>query len=288
MNPLQTIDSYRTAPVGTRKRINDAYELRLRWQQDKPRVYICSPLGAPDAAGIQQNMLAARKYCEVAEQMQSVVAKAPHAWLPEFLDDLNPTERQIGLDVGTAMLKTADAVFICGNRITTGMREEILLAKEQGIALHSFHPEVSKEIASLIGENSKHVFFYPHATSKTHILSEPPEKINLLRLDARELPVQPTSQVVQRSFEKRFSEELRILSDYKEYRNARDYGLGSILRTKDEHMLAVELKISNAAQDAGMNERSIHEHLSAYLDKPSTRRNRNQYEEDAPKQTKSR
>jgi len=288
MNPLQTIDSYRTAPVGTRKKINDAYELRLRWQQDKPRVYICSPLGAPDAAGIQQNMLAARKYCEVAEQMQSVVAKAPHAWLPEFLDDSNPAERKIGLDVGTAMLKTADAVFVCGDRISAGMKEEILQAKEQGITIHSFHPEVSKEITSLIGENSKHVFFYPCATSKTHMLSEPPEKINLLRLDARERPIQPVSPVVQRSFEKRFSEELRILSDYKDYRTARDYGLGSILRTKDEQMLAVETKISSAAQDAGMNERSIHEHISTYLDKPSTSRNRNQYEEDTPKPTRGK
>ena len=41
---LGFIDSLETAPIGTRKKINEAYEKKLAWSHDKPRAYICSPL----------------------------------------------------------------------------------------------------------------------------------------------------------------------------------------------------------------------------------------------------
>ena len=73
---LGTIDSLEAAPVGTRNMVNIAYEERLAWSFDKPRGYICSPLGAPDNSGVLQNMLAARTYSEVAERNLLLVGKA--------------------------------------------------------------------------------------------------------------------------------------------------------------------------------------------------------------------
>lgn len=282
---LANLESYKTAPLGTRQKINASYELRLRWCQDKPRVYICSPLGAEDAAGIQQNMLAARRYCDVAEQMQEVVAKAPHAWLPEFLDDHNSNERQIGLDVGIAMLESADAVFVCGDRISAGMKAEILLAKENNITIHSFHPEVSAEINLLIGQNSKHVNSRPGITQQLHILAHNPEKINGLRLDKREaLYKHPEpSPVLQKSFEKRFSEQLSLLEAHKEYYVAREAGLSVTLHNKEDRMDKIERHIINQARDTGMSEQSIQEHISAYLHKPTKPRERQETQELPPR-----
>jgi hypothetical protein len=195
------------------------------------------------------------------------------------------------MDVGMAMLESADAVFVCGERISTGMKEEILLAKEKNITIHSFHPEVSNEIDQLIGENPKHVRTSPGVTQKQHILANSPEKINGLRLDERELilPKQPISSVVQHSFERRFSQELNILNSYKDYRAARDAGTGAVLRTKDEQMLGIEYRITEAAKDAGMGELSIKEHIETYLNKHPIRKTRDLTEEpETQKHTRSR
>lgn len=282
---LSNVESYKTAPLGTRQKINEAYELRLRWSQDKPRVYICSPLSAEDAAGIRQNMMAARKYCDVAEKMQPVVAKAPHAWLPEFLDDHNTTERKIGIDVGTAMLLSADAVFVCGDRISAGMKEEILLAKEKNIAIHSFHPDVSIAIDALIGENSKHVKSRPGITQQLHVLASNPEIINGLRLDKRETKTDrpEPSPILQRSFEKRFSEELSLLDSLKGYYNAREAGLSVTLHNKEERMSMIENHIVNEARDAGMSEAAIQDHIGAYLSKSTRSPERTEDQNQAPR-----
>lgn len=282
---LAHVESYKTAPLGTRQKINEAYELRLRWCQDKPRVYICSPLGAEDAAGIRQNMLAARKYCDVAEEMQPVVAKAPHAWLPEFLDDHNTTERKIGLDVGTAMLLSADAVFVCGDRISAGMKEEILLAFDKNITIHSFHPDVSKEIDVLIGENSKHIKSRPGITQQLHVLGKDPEKINALRLDLREIKTSrpAPSPILQKSFEKRFAEELSLLDSLKPYYNAREGGLSVVLHNKEDRMSKIENHIVNEAREAGMSDQAIQDHIGAYLSKTTRTPERTENQNQAPR-----
>lgn len=54
------------------------------------RAYICSPLTAPTKAEMRQNMLRARKYMQEIKKRYGYRTYAPHAYLPELLDDHIP------------------------------------------------------------------------------------------------------------------------------------------------------------------------------------------------------
>ncbi len=99
------------------------------------KAYICSPLSAPTAEGIRRNMEAARWYMQTISQLWDCRAVAPHAYLPEFLDDRDEQERNLALSFGLAYLDTCDRLVICGNRFTKGMLGEIQHAAAQKIPI---------------------------------------------------------------------------------------------------------------------------------------------------------
>jgi len=99
----------------------------------KELVYICSPLRADTAEGVRLNMLKAREQMEVVSKIYNCRAIAPHAILPEYLDDHNPEERALGLKFGLDLLKLCKFMVVCGDVISDGMRREIEAAKELGI-----------------------------------------------------------------------------------------------------------------------------------------------------------
>ena len=99
----------------------------------KDLVYVCSPLSADTAEGVRLNMLKAREQMEVVSGIYNCRAIAPHAILPEYLDDHNPEERALGLKFGLDLLKLCKLMVVCGDVISDGMRREIEVAKELGI-----------------------------------------------------------------------------------------------------------------------------------------------------------
>ena len=99
----------------------------------KELVYICSPLGADTPEGVKQNMLRAKEQMKVVSKIYNCRAMAPHAILPEYLDDHNPEERALGLKFGLDLLKICKLMVVCGDVISDGMRREIEVAKELGI-----------------------------------------------------------------------------------------------------------------------------------------------------------
>lgn len=107
------------------------------------KAYICSPLSAPTAEGIRQNMEAARWYMRTVSQLWHCRAAAPHAYLPEFLDDTDEQERALALSFGLAYLDTCDRLVICGGRITRGMLGEILHAAARKIPIFWIREEYS-------------------------------------------------------------------------------------------------------------------------------------------------
>ena len=116
------------------------------------RAYVCSPLGATgDNAKtlIEINRLAVIRYCELAEQLFGVKAKAPHTYIPLVLDDTVPDERALALEFGIKLLKLCDCILVCGNRISNGMRNEIKTAFETGLPIFCFSPAIRNEISSL-------------------------------------------------------------------------------------------------------------------------------------------
>ena len=64
-----------------------------------------------------------------------------HLLYPQLLDDLVPEERKIGIQMGLRVLTACDELWLCGSRISTGMRCELAEAKRLGIPVK----RISKE-----------------------------------------------------------------------------------------------------------------------------------------------
>ena len=87
-------------------------------------IYVASPY----AGDIEKNTEYAKKAClDVMNQGHAFFC--PHLLYPNILDENNPSERQLGLNMGLAMLKNCDELWCYGKRISTGMRAEIEEAK---------------------------------------------------------------------------------------------------------------------------------------------------------------
>ncbi len=50
---------------------------------------------------------------------------APHVYFSQFMDDLNPEDRKKALEMNKKLLKFCDELWIFGDEITEGMKEEI-------------------------------------------------------------------------------------------------------------------------------------------------------------------
>lgn len=105
--------------------------------EEKELVYICSPLSAPTKAQIRENMSLARFYVKMVASQFRCRAIAPHSFLPEYLDDNIPEEREIGLQFGLSVLELSKAMVVCGSRISRGMLGEIRRAKELRIPVYA-------------------------------------------------------------------------------------------------------------------------------------------------------
>lgn len=86
--------------------------------------YVASPLNAPTQKGIKRNMRKARLY-ELACNMLGGRSIAVQGYVPAILDDHIPEEREMALSFGISILMKADAIILCGNRLSSGMKEEL-------------------------------------------------------------------------------------------------------------------------------------------------------------------
>ena len=91
-------------------------------------IYVASPY----AGDIEQNTAFARKACRHVMN-EGHAFFAPHLLYPQLLEDSNPQERQLGLDMGLAMLPRCDELWCYGDRISHGMHLEIEEAVRIGI-----------------------------------------------------------------------------------------------------------------------------------------------------------
>lgn len=91
-------------------------------------IYVASPY----AGDIEQNTAFARKACRHVMN-EGHAFFAPHLLYPQLLDDSKPQERQLGLDMGLAMLPRCDELWCYGDRISHGMHLEIEEAVRIGI-----------------------------------------------------------------------------------------------------------------------------------------------------------
>ena len=107
------------------------YERALR--AFRPIVYICSPY----AGEIEKNVKAAQEYSRFAVE-KGYIPIAPHLLFPQFLNDANPKERQLGLFFGNALMSKCSEVWVFGSHISAGMEAEINRAKWKNYRLRYF------------------------------------------------------------------------------------------------------------------------------------------------------
>lgn len=99
----------------------------------RPIVYICSPY----TGKIEKNVKAAQGYSRFAVE-KGYIPIAPHLLFPQFLNDANPKERQLGLFFGNALMSKCSEVWVFGSRISAGMEAEINRAKWKNHRLRYF------------------------------------------------------------------------------------------------------------------------------------------------------
>lgn len=113
-------------------------------------VYICSPM-RPHCAGeigrqqIQKNLRRAAAYCRAAVASYAIPI-CPHLYFSAFLEDMNPSDRNIGMEMGVAILKRCDELWVFGDHISEGMKAEIELAQKQKMPIIKISQEQVNEI----------------------------------------------------------------------------------------------------------------------------------------------
>lgn len=101
-----------------------------------PWVYIASPY----RGDVKTNTENAKRYSFFAV-MQGKVPFCPHIYFTQFLDDNVKVERKIGLNLALHKLRRCREVWVFGDTVSEGMRNEIRIAKKRHIPVRYFTSE---------------------------------------------------------------------------------------------------------------------------------------------------
>lgn len=113
----------------------------------KKFVYICSPL----RGDYKKNTERARNYCAwTMKTFPHVIPIAPHIYFPQFLDDRDPTERNLGTRAGIELLGMCEEVWVFGLKNprdlpSEGMKQEIEYAQRHNIPVAFIAPPSEKD-----------------------------------------------------------------------------------------------------------------------------------------------
>jgi hypothetical protein len=109
-----------------------------------PLVYIASPF----AGDTERNIAKARDYCRFAVS-KGCIPLAPHLHYPQFMDDGDITQRELGIRFALILLGKCDELWLFGDRVSAGMSAEIAEAKQRGIPIrYRKHMEVTDECST--------------------------------------------------------------------------------------------------------------------------------------------
>ena len=101
------------------------------------KIFICSPLRASTSKGIKINQLKAQKYAKEVYS-KGCLPIFTHIYLdlfaPELKDD-NPVQRKKIINLGFELLKDCNEMWIFGNIISKGMKQEIEFCKKNNIKM---------------------------------------------------------------------------------------------------------------------------------------------------------
>lgn len=111
------------------------------------KVYICAPLGGD----VESNLERVKRYTRYA-LMCGTAPVVPHFYAL-CLDDNDQTEREIGLAAGLGMLWFCDELWVFGQNITEGMKQELQFCKHLNIKTrYVSEKEIRKKIGGITHE----------------------------------------------------------------------------------------------------------------------------------------
>jgi len=96
-------------------------------------VYICSPY----AGDIEYNVNRAKGYCRFAVS-KGYIPFASHLLYPQFMEESDMDERELGLSFALTLLTKCSELWVFGDRISSGMAQEIKKANQRGIPVRCF------------------------------------------------------------------------------------------------------------------------------------------------------
>ena len=85
----------------------------------------------------------ARRYCRFAVQ-KDCIPIASHLFFPQFMDDNDAKQRDLGLYMATVLLTKCSEVWVFGRRISSGMAAEIYKAETRGMPIRYFTEEMEE------------------------------------------------------------------------------------------------------------------------------------------------
>ena len=95
-------------------------------------IYVASPF----SGDMDGNTKRTKEYCKRVVD-EGNVPIAPHLHYPQFLDDTNPEERELGLLFALKLLEKCDELWVFA-RISSGVKNEIKMAEKMGIPIKYF------------------------------------------------------------------------------------------------------------------------------------------------------
>lgn len=102
------------------------------------KVFICSAF----RGNVEENIRKAKEYCRWAAVENGAIPIAPHLLFPQFLDDNDPEQRKLGIEMGLELLAECKRLFYFGDIVTEGMSKEITRAYVLGIPVEHVQDEV--------------------------------------------------------------------------------------------------------------------------------------------------
>lgn len=97
-------------------------------------VYIASPF----AGNTEYNVIRAQGYCRFAVT-KGCIPIAPHLHYPQFMDDGDKEQRELGLLFALVLLDKCDELWVFGDKVSTSMAAEIAKAMKRGMPIKYFN-----------------------------------------------------------------------------------------------------------------------------------------------------
>ena len=129
----------------------------------RPIVYICSPF----SGDVEGNIASAQRFSRFAVD-KGYIPIAPHLLFPQFLNDNDPKERQLGLFFGNALMSKCAEVWVFGSIISPGMAAEIKRAKWKDYRLRYFNENCEEVKNEQDYSNNRNLLRYLHPLRLRH------------------------------------------------------------------------------------------------------------------------